>query len=308
MADGARGALALARMARTFTQDRLLDSAGFIGEALLRGHRLDLPRLEELHRSRLLVPLYRVVPGGPEEGRRVDVLPDGHLDRRREMRAAVREGRLRDCADELEDQPHERPGGERGPWWNGFLYSSWQLLDLHEVEREHRTWRAGVDRTPRLLHLRRRRALVLCALAPRYLPGVLGMEGVDAPGESAELAQLLAAAPVRPHDLRQFAEDLLWEARRDPLRRWLPLLRHSDHRAWSELRGEALDCLWLRVAAEVLLRAHEELALRGVVEPLPEVGVDAGAGVGADRWQPLSDRLGARREPLGEVLKRFGLL
>ncbi|WP_440902893.1 hypothetical protein, partial [Actinosynnema sp.] len=129
------------------------------------------------------------------------------------------------------------------------------------------------------------------------LPGVLGSEGVLGAGEPGAL---LGAVPVQPHDLRQFAEDLLWEARRDPMLRWLPLLRHADHRAWSELRGEALDCVWLRVAAEVLLLAHEELAGRGVVEPLPEVG--------GERWQPLSDRLGAGREPLGDVLKRFGLL
>ena len=93
------------------------------------------------------------------------------------------------------------------------------------------------------------------------------------------------------------------DAKRDPLREWLPLVRHANHSAWSKLRGEPLDCLWLRIGAEILLRAHEELAANGDLEPLPDIS-------GADWWTPLHDRLSrtsSNAEPLERALAKFGL-
>ena len=53
-----------------------------------------------------------------------------------------------------------------------------------------------------------------------------------------------------------------------------------------KLSGPALDSLWMRVAADVLLRAYEDLAALGLVTPLPDVS-------GLVDWTPLSDRLRA---------------
>jgi hypothetical protein len=114
----------------------------------------------------------------------------------------------------------------------------------------------------------------------------------------------LAVAGVQSDDLRQMAEELLLHAGfRDPLQDWLPIVRHANFSAWSKLRGAALDCLWQRVAAEVLLRAHDDLATVGAVEPLPDL---------AQRvlHHPLHDRLGRRgadADSLDESLGRFGL-
>lgn len=49
---------------------------------------------------------------------------------------------------------------------------------------------------------------------------------------------------------------------------WWPLLRHADHTGWSQFHGKPRQALWQRIAAEILLRAYEELAGTGVVEPL----------------------------------------
>lgn len=62
--------------------------------------------------------------------------------------------------------------------------------------------------------------------------------------------------------------------------------------------------MWQRVGAELLLRAHEELAASGALGPLPDFD---GGRFG---WHPLGDRLAGPamdREPLESVLARFGL-
>jgi hypothetical protein len=87
------------------------------------------------------------------------------------------------------------------------------------------------------------------------------------------------------------------------MQKWLPLIRHASHTAWSKLRGEPLDCHWLRVAAEVLLLTYEDLAASGQLEPLPDIS-------GSTWWTALHDRLGrtgSHVEPLERVLGQFGL-
>jgi hypothetical protein len=301
----------------TFTQDRLLRSGDFLKEAEKRGYHVSRATLEGLHRAGLLVPFYRV-SDTPVIGRRLPVQPDGSLNARREALTAASTGRLRDCADEGYSTawPYSRPPGTPDRhWWDGFLFSSWQLTGLHQALNDETWTNLGYAMAEHQMVARRRRsgAMALTALAPRYLPGIVGRLLIP-PGADAgalrglefkrDTAEVLVSIGVSPQDLWPIADDLLFDAgARDPLREWLPILRHASYDAWSKLSGVALDCLWQRIAAEVLLRAHEDLAPEGVVEPLPDVSTHLVR-------HPLHERLGRQAvhaESLDESLGRFGL-
>lgn len=300
----------------TFIQDDLLSTQGFIKAAKERGYQISLDDLQAFHSNYLLVPLYRV-SDTPVDGQRIDVVPNGNMNDRWQALKAAQDGRLRDSAHEGYSSawPYRRPLHEQGErWWNGFLYSSWQLLDLHVVVQEQRSVAAGRDKTVRmgLAEQRRKRGLALTALTPRYLPGVLSKLSIPPGIDEKELRRfrfesdvpgLLSAVGFDPSQLRVDAEDLLFHAKCDPLYKWLPIVRHASHSAWSKLQGEPLDCLWLRIGAEVLLRAHEELAANGDLEPLPETS-------NVKWWTPLHDRLSrtsSNAKPLQQVLGSFGL-
>ena len=196
-------------------------------------------------------------------------------------------------------------------WLSLFIVAA---TDLHTVVNEQSWLIAGFDNVVRTeaVERRRKRVLALAALAPRYLPGVLGKLSIPPFIDEEELRRfrfesdvrnLLSAVGFDSAQLRAEAEGFLLDAKRDPLREWLPLVRHANHSAWSKLRGEPLDCLWLRIGAEILLRAHEELAANGDLEPLPDIS-------GADWWTPLHDRLSrtsSNAEPLERALAKFGL-
>jgi hypothetical protein len=313
----AKGALALIAMPFTFTQDDLLNTKHFLEAAKDRGYELTLDNLQTLHNNRILLPLYRV-SDTPVAGRRISVVPHGNLNERYEALQAAADGRLRDSADEGYSAawPYRRPAGASERWWNGFLYSSWQLLELHLATTDlawlrHRlldkAMRAGV------VQQRRKRALALAALAPRYLPGIVAKisfpPGVDRQGLErfrfeSDVLGLLKAVDFDPALLKDEAENLLGNAHaHDPLSKWLPLIRHANYSAWSKLRGKPLHFLWLRIGAEVLLRAHEDLAASGQLAPLPDLS-------GAMFWSPLHDRLsrrGTHADSLEEVLSSFGL-
>jgi hypothetical protein len=99
------------------------------------------------------------------------------------------------------------------------------------------------------------------------------------------------------------AEALLGQSNSDPLVKWLPLLRYASYKGWSKLTGKPLDSMWLRIAAEVLLRAHEDLVAEGVVEPLPDL-------TGTGFWTVQHDRLTPRYEEaqtLERALAELGL-
>lgn len=311
-----RGALALATMPFTFTQDDLLDSRGFARAAKDRGFNINVDGLQSLHRQGLLVPLYRV-SDVEDDGRRLDVAPNGSLDQRWQMLVAAREGRLHDAGAEeyLEAWSYRRPANEQDRrWWNGFLFSSWQLLDIEIALQEYEGVQRGLDRAVRaeLIAERQHRTHALAALAPRYLPGIVGHlrlpSGIDEERLGrfrfdSDLRQLLAAVGFAPDKLRLTAEQMLFHAKNDPLQGWLPLVRHASYKAWEKLRGEPLHCMWLRIGAEVLLRAHEELAELSVLEPLPDVTRQAW-------WTPLHDRLHRSDEAtpsLESALGAFGL-
>lgn len=309
--------LALLGIPFMFSQDELLTTDGFITKAKERGHDVDLDLLQKLHEHRLLLPLYRV-SDTPVEGRRIDVEADGGANARGWVLLAAAEGRLRDPADEGYSiaWSYRIPSGEQPDrWWNGFIYSSWQLLDLRHVIDEYRLIKAGWRVGPYLARTARDRrlTLALAALAPRYLPGVLGRlsrpPGVNEERlrrfrAEADTQELLQLAGFEASELQQAADVLLLTAHSDdPMAKWVKLLRYANYTGWSKMRGKPLACMWRRVAAEVLLRAHEDLAASGVLEPLPDL-------TGSTARMPQHDRLAPRyaeAETLERALAEFGL-
>jgi hypothetical protein len=271
-----------------FSQDGLLGTDEFLKQAKERGNNLSLDDLRTLHEIGLLAPLYRVADNAVDE-LRINTETAHGVNALGWTVDAARDGRLRDSSEEgySEDWPFERPANavEDGTryWWNGYTYSPWQLLDLrHILSKQEMTeagWPPGVitERASRT----RRTVCALAALSPLFLPGVLGQvrlppgvtqEGLLRVRHEADTLQLLHTAGFDPADLRKQAEWLLNDSHRcDPLVDWLPLTRHAGIRGWSKLRGLPLDCMWARIGAEVLLRAHEDLAANGHLDPLPNV-------------------------------------
>ena len=311
--------LALLTLPFSFTQqDHLLGSDDLIKEAKVRGSSVDSTLLQELHNRRLLLPLFRV-SDTPSEGRRISV-PAGILaiNVRGWVLQAALEGRARDPREEgySANWPYVRPA-DQDPcgWWNGFAYSYWQLLDLADALNELKFIKLGFLHDYRANVLRRRaRTQALVTLSPRYLPGILGTVNIP-PGTSEEdlwrfrsssdVSGLLKIAGFPKAGLLKEAERLLTVARmKDPMKSWLPLLRHAGYKGgWSELRGAPLDFMWYRIAAEILLRAHEDLAAAGQLEPLPDIS-------GWNSWTALHDRLTPRQDnadSLERALGSFGL-
>ncbi|MFF8781754.1 hypothetical protein ACF07W_31180 [Streptomyces sp. NPDC015140] len=296
------GSLALLTVPYVFTQDDLLTAEGFIKKAKERGYKLTLDILQELHCHRLLLPLYRV-SDTPVEGRRIAIEPSYAVNPRGWVLEAAAEGRLRDPADEGYSAawPYKRPPDEEHDrWWNGFIYSTWQLLDLKTALSRYSFVKHGYFHpSGDAVRMRQRKiTLALAALATRYLPGALGQlsmpMGVDEIGlrryrAVSDVRDLLQRAGLDPSRLQLKADALLAQAHSEPLGKWLPLMRYASYKGWSKLQGEPLDAMWRRVAAEVLLRAHEDLAADGAVDPLPDLS-------GTTWWTSQHDRLTPRYE------------
>ncbi|MGZ7042861.1 MAG: hypothetical protein ACXVH7_13800, partial [Thermoanaerobaculia bacterium] len=249
-----------------FTQDQLLTSAQFSREAEQIGIRVDEALLQALHSGRHLLPLFRI-DDEAVVGRQLSIHQKVRQNSPRGwVLDAAREGRLRDPA--LEGYsvawPYQRPDDvDPRQWWNGFVYSSWQLLDLADMSWELSTakrdfWRDGTVRSsvsvdppwsPAAAKQRRARTVTLAAIANRFLVNIVGHASLPA-GESwndlwqtaddLDLAAAVARVGVDPADLLPLAEQLLFSAHgHDPLRDWLPLVRWADYRAWDRLRGAA---------------------------------------------------------------------
>lgn len=324
-------ALRLISLPYCFTQDELLTSDKFASQAEDCGIKVDDAMLQALHQRRHLLPLFRI-DDDAVVGRQ---LSTPHTERYRQgtrgwVLDAANNGQLRDPAVEgySISWPYQRPDDvDPYRWWNGFVYSSWQVLDLYELRgvignaRRHylrdRTMRSTVDVDlapwPRQATVRRARTIALISLANRYLPGITGRASLPG-GEDWEAwyearfastpAEILSDVAIDPAALAQLGEDLLMSAHwHDPLKDWVPLLRHANATAWNRLHGPALLAIKQRIAAEVLLRGHDDLADAGRVEPLLDLS-------GSRVWHPLADRLSTsavRAEPLETVLSQFGL-
>ena len=76
------------------------------------------------------------------QGRRINVEINGGMNVRRWVLEAGDAGRLRDSADEGYSKawPYSRADDEPDHhWWNGFAFSSWQLLDLHNAINDYQS-------------------------------------------------------------------------------------------------------------------------------------------------------------------------
>lgn len=304
--------LGLLRVPFVFTQDRLLLSQQFVEAAARRDLAVSLEELEELTQLGVLIPLFRV-DDAKVVGRRIPRDKDDWSDLAQHADA----GQVHDPAGEGFSRwlSFSRPADAPDGWWDGYYFSPWQLLELEDARAARTFVRYGdriADHRRRAL-VRRRRLLALCALAPRHFSQVWGQASLSS-GRSFDdfhRAQFeiddsarLRVAGVEPTELRDWAELLLGHARViDPLIDLWPLLRHADHRAWSKLRGKALLGLEHRVAAEVLLRAHEHLAEEGALPALPTLERQG--------WrQLLHDRITVRddsADSLDRALGSFGL-
>lgn len=170
-----------------FTQQQPLGTSDFIKEAQRRGFDLDLSKLRELYRHNVIAPFvyvsnHRVGPIPPAVG--PEPIRGGTL--LQQLRYARDRGRLSDLA----AQPFrprlrfERPdGADPRRWWDGLIYSQYQLLMLPEIEgllarrTHHRRGERWVVRLPqpgRFLpnHAQKLRTtgIALTALEARYLP------------------------------------------------------------------------------------------------------------------------------------------
>jgi hypothetical protein len=325
--DGASQAIRAASMAWAFTQQNPLDTSEFIREAAKRGVRLDALMLRELYHVGLLIPLVtltdrRVGVPGPVDTPE----PDRAVTRLAQLRNARDRGRLRDLA----TQPYKpkvrfdtaRPSDSRG-WWNGHLYSWYQLLALPLIQDTLATRRyyrrasrpyprlSEPDQTTKELAGRLRRiAAVLTALEARYLPN-LDREWLRVSNTEPEEWERYRAAfdptvitSSLGYTAAQAYEDAEWLLLSvndlDPMgHKWSYLMRRAPSDAWKELRGPARMAMDHRISAEILLRFYEDLAARGLAEPLPSIP--------PRDPHPLKERLSYRRQTLDEDLAALGI-
>ena len=311
-----------------FTQQHVLGTEQVISEAKRRSFVLDVSTLRELYRHGLLVPFVytsnrQVGPIPPP----IETEPHPNSSRLIDLRHARDRGRLVDLA-AIPFRPRLnfiRPDdvAARG-WWNGLLYSRYELLVLAEIggwlaQGKH-SGRHGrrVVRFPRpghVLQVRAQRlrtiAVVLTALEARYLPK-LDPEWIhlnngevheweryrDAFDPVAMSAQLGYSADRARKD----AEDLLFRAHSlDPVGDdWSRLMRRAPQKSWERLEDDALLAVDHRIAAEILLLFYEDIAAQGKAEPLPDLPRRGG-------WHPLYERLSFRSGTLDEDLMGLGI-
>jgi hypothetical protein len=118
---------------------------------------------------------------------------------------------------------------------------------------------------------------MLSALEARYRPEVVGRvslgdggpEGRNEFERDFDPAALLSWLRTTPEATVETAERLLIAADfMDPLGDWWDLIRFGRRDRWEKLKHVALLALDHRIAAEMLLRFHEDLAARGVTTPV----------------------------------------
>jgi hypothetical protein len=312
-----------------FTQSLPLDASGFISETKRRGFDFDLSVLRELYRHNLVVPFVYISP------RQVGQIPEpvasepfSQSTRLTELRYGRDRGRLCDLA-LAPFRPRlrfERKEGDQWHWWNGLLYSRYQVLVLPELQStlNRRQYRRRNDRhtswlpTPLDLVVERaakfrRIAIVLTAIEARYLPKLdpewLHLVNTDENewrqySQSFDPVAMSQRLQYPAAQARQDAEWLLLRANHiDPVgRSWNQLMRRAPRKAWKDLKNDALLAMDYREAAELLLLFYEDLANRGEAEPLPVLPPPAGR-----IWHPLDERLSRRPNSLDQNLMELGI-
>ena len=328
--DGAT-AVDVASMPWAMTQNEPLDVKEFIGEAQKRGYHLRTATLRELYRHRLLIPFIQITNRPvrePAEPAEVESPFGGtHLI---DLRLARDTGRLRDLAaiphqSRLSFEPTKWTWPTNSPW-TGLLYSSYQLLALPELDAMlarqtyHKRGERIIARMPKpsqpLLDRMgrfRKVAIALTAVEARYLPNLdpefIQLSNVPDVTEWADYragfdpVQAQAWLSYPSEQISQDAEFLLLMRahRLDPVGDdWSQLMRRAPAKSRKYLKDAALIAMDGRIAAEILLRFYEDLALRGQAEPLPDLS-------GALYWHPLRDRLSNREDTLDEALTDLGI-
>jgi hypothetical protein len=315
------------------TQNKPLDVTEFVAEAHKRGFYLRTATLRELYRHRLLIPFVQITKRPVSEPAKPDkaASPFGgtHL---MDLRSARDSGRLRDLA----LVPYrQRVSFEPTRWtwawpppspWTGLLYSSYQLLALPDLEamlatqRYHKRGdliiaRMAKPSQPLLDRMVRFRkiAIALTAVEARYLPNLdpefIQLTNVPdiadwdeyRAGFDPVLAQTWLSYPSQ--QIRQDAEFILLMRahHRDPVGSdWSELMRRAPAKSRKYLKDSALIAMDDRIAAEILLRFYEDIALRGQADPLPDLS-------GAMGWHPLHERLSTRKDTLDEALTDLGI-
>lgn len=261
-----------------FSQVPLVESQKFLRLAKDWGYKLESDDLRRLNKLGLLVPFYRVDDATSTKGVSIPGLSD---DDPSSIARYAREGRVRDPAS-VPSSAGRRPDAEADGRVD-YFYSEWQLLALGDATRAI----ANYEVLPETLKGSTNQAkqdrqylLALAALADRYFPEIVGRvtyrSGVPVAALTQARFEIDAAARL---DAAQFDSDRLlstaeWLLRRarthDPMREWWDVIRYSDHSGWFAMRGAPLEAVWQRIAAEVLLRAHEELAETHAAPPLPD--------------------------------------
>jgi hypothetical protein len=313
-----------------FTQQDPLSTSECCKEAAKRRLPLREEQLPDLWRVGALAPFVEIRskplhPGSPPKLGEPHSSGSWHLG---ELRRAVESGRLADPV-QLGFRPQlrfHRPAAAtpNRSWWNGLLYSRWQLLGLYDLRdllpqgkwkrmpnESLGTWRLRTLTVweTQIAERSRQLAALLVALEARYLPvlerGWLHLRNAateqwETFAQHFDPAAVLVRLNRDPADLLRSADDLLFGARRiDPLgHHWSELLRRAPQRTWDDLSGDALVALDHRIAAEILLLCYEDLAERGTVAALTERN---------DLFHTERERISYRPRQLDTNLSSLGL-
>ncbi|MGC1184263.1 MAG: hypothetical protein WBA31_03810 [Candidatus Dormiibacterota bacterium] len=304
-----------------FTQNDLLPPDEFVEGAGRRGVHLRTEQLMELHRRRALVPLFRIVRQGSNLDATTTVSPAaarGYGQFGTPLSAVIEaaaQGRLVD--------PATRPCR---PWDRGLpvkvhgrlhrypsvYYSPYQLLGLHALkalaDRMEASATLGgslrihLDPLPlqdiEVLDRGRRLAVLLSAIDMHYLPRIFLKIGQFPQWRSEDLAfdaaERLGPFHLPAKALAGVARDLLYHAMTtDPLGSWYQIIQQAHPATWSELRYNALLAMDCRIAAEVLLRAVDDLGRSDLTTRPPGLGPMVSTLLD-DRLQPNPPRLEAQ--------------
>lgn len=314
----------------------MLPEREFADEARARGLDLDAARLESLHRQGILLPFYGIRYSASAVASRARAhgkgLSQGEMGRVLRSVSANRESLLAErCVGDLSDpalsdyRPWSIHGSYRGLEYprRRHLYSPYQLVGLRQlldicpngdpVALEQRSPRSGpwasIRRQLRALGGTYRQTAVLLSLLesayrPEVYPSLRGFS--PEPLVWSEYRRrfdpkaILDALGVAPDDLVDRANRILSSAHAfDPLADWSSLVALTRHSHWDRLKGLARLAIDYRIAAEMLLICHQELAGRGHAAAL--------AKPGANVWSPLDYRITADRNRLDLTLTYFGL-
>jgi len=316
-------------------QQDMLPERKFADEAGARGLELDAARLESLHRQRILVPFYAIRYSAAAVASRARA--DGTRFTQREMEQVLRsvsvsresllaERRVGDLSDPglAGYRPWSIHGSNRGIEYprRRYLYSPYQLIGLRQLldlcptgdpvalERSsrRRPW-ASIRRHLRALGGTHRQTAVLLSLLesayrPEVYPSLRGF-GLE-PSVWSEYRRrfdpkaALDAVDVAPNDVADRAQRILSGAHAfDPLAQWSSLVALTHHSHWYRLKGLARLAIDHRIAAEMLLICHGELAEKGLTPALEKPGGNV--------WSPLDYRIAPERHRLDLTLTHFGL-